>query len=109
LDAVACRQGCFLHALAIVESSVGAAEIFNAKGIPIADQPTVLTRDVAKRDPKIAVLATANDSDIAGDGETPPFAIRSKHHKYRLHKDMPSETSGSASPGIPHRIQTNVS
>src|SRR5438105_4789845 len=89
LDAVARGEDNLLDALAVVVGAVGAAKVFQAKRIAVADQPAVLSRDLTQGDAQVAVFAAADHGDVARDRETAPVPIRSEHHKYSLHSEVP--------------------
>lgn len=88
LHAVAGRERRFLDALAIDVSAIGAAEVFNAEGVAVADEAAMLSRHFPQRNAKVAIFPPTDNSHVARHGKTPAFAVCTKHHKNGLHNDV---------------------
>lgn len=79
----------FLDADAVVERSVGAAQVFDLQDIVVGDEAAMFSRDIAKRNAQVAIFTTANDGHGARQRKAAPLAIGPKHHQNHLHVALP--------------------
>ena len=71
--------------LAVMESTVGAAQIFGAHAVAIADDSAMLSRNLADRNAQIAILTTADDGHVARHREASLITLRAEHYEHHLH------------------------
>src|SRR6202041_616170 len=79
----------FLNALAVDESAVGTAQVFNADGVSLFDQPAMFAGNITDGNSQIAIFASTDDGHVTGDGKTAAFSVTAEHYQHNLHNKAP--------------------